>query len=95
MVNHRERIDNEEIVNEFLNAGLTRDQISRLTYDAEVWFYNNIQTCVAYGGTTDGWCDPSNFVCYDNNKQGSFYFQGQQLKRALDNGGVSPDCPLF
>lgn len=94
-VNHRDHVVNDEIINAFLKAGLTQSQINDLTYDAEVWYYKGDQTCVSYGGTVGEWCDPSNFVCDNFNKTGDFDFQGRQLKLALDNGGMNPNCPLF
>ena len=60
-----------------------------ISHDDYVWYHNDDNTCVAY---TE---DESIIDDYSSVHVGTHEEQLREVKRAIDNGGVHPHCPLL
>jgi NAD-dependent dihydropyrimidine dehydrogenase PreA subunit len=90
---HKEKIqgDWEE---RFENAGLTKEQISDITHDDSMWYYQRMSTCVGYGNPEDK-CPSHESYCSNGNTFGSFEKQASEVSKSIKKGGVHEDCPLI
>jgi len=86
---------------QLLDAGLSEDEMKKVSRSESEWYYENQPTCVAYGHPdekNDDTCDFSVFVCAKKhgNRQvfGNRDEQAKALYQAIVlNGGVHPKCP--
>jgi len=79
----------------FKNIGLSDSDIEKISHDADVWYYDNKNTCVAY----DDWrgeCPKELSVCA-NDSVGNATEQAKLVQEAIinpKNKGRHPNCPL-
>ena len=77
----------------FLNAGLSEEQILRIsTCSTGEWFYNNEATCVAFGQENDA-CNADLLYCAKSGEVGDLNSQAKAVAEAIENGGTHPSCP--
>jgi hypothetical protein len=81
----------------FKQAGLSDQIVEDLSHDNDTWYYQGKSVCVGYGDWRDS-CKRFENVCSGGerkNVNGSADDQAREIKKALDAGGVHPDCPLI
>ena len=79
----------------FSRNGFTNSQIKNITHDNSIWYYKRKSTCVAYSEDDLGKCDKSEHYCSGDHTYGSRDLQVKNIKKAIDNGGEHPKCPLI
>ena len=93
---HQKTVDEgvgEDWLKHFVQAGLTPEEASDMTHDADLWYYKRKPTCVGYGDWNDE-CLVFESVCSGGKKFGDFREQAKSVYKALKAGGKHPDCPI-
>jgi hypothetical protein len=89
---HKESIQSSrEWSDEFSRAGIDPRDMS---HDEGVWYHQRRSTCVAYGDWADE-CPRHEAWCSGGKVFGDAASQVAEIKRALENGGTHPECPLI
>jgi len=82
--------DDFQWVEKFLRVGVDPKDI---THDESVWYYKRRSTCVGYGDWKDE-CPKHESYCAGERIFGDANAQVDAIKKALERGGVHPECPL-
>lgn len=79
----------------FVKAGLSKDQVDKLSHDGDVWYYGSPpkSTCVGYGGK-DEKCPRFESVCSGEKTFGDINQQVKNVVKAV-GVGIHPECPLI
>ena len=83
--NDRQDLELESDKDLFTKEGFTEEEISKLTHDDKLWYYNGNSTC----------------ICYFNNENncinaGDLPGQIKVLKETIrENNGIVKNCPLI
>ena len=87
--------DNEMWSGMFQKAGFTPDDVPKITHDDSMWYFNDIPTCVGYSGDFEKVCHQHEHYCSGRKVFGNALSQAINVKKAVNNGGEHPDCPLI
>jgi hypothetical protein len=89
-------LDSEVWKKAFEDHGLGKE-IEHITHDDEMWYHNEVSTCVAYRGSVNDSkaCNRSDKFCSGGKTYGNYDQQVLAIKEALMNGGEHPLCPLI
>lgn len=83
----------EDWMQHFIKAGLTPDEASDMSHDADLWYYKRKPTCVGYGDWNEE-CLIFESVCSGGKKFGTPEQQAKNVSISLKSGGKHPDCPI-
>lgn len=92
--------ENREWLTTFRKSGFTDAEISRVTHDDHVWYYDGKNTCVGYGDAEDE-CPAYQTYCAGGSVNGTYHTYGtlqQQslaILKSIKSGGVHEECPLI
>jgi len=90
--NHRTEISQNNLWQEvFQKVKLNPED---LTHDDTTWYFQGRPTCVAYGGSFEAKCPRFENYCAGGGTYGDPVNQALAIKKAIENGGEHPLCPL-
>lgn len=94
---HKIPIENDENWKKvFLDQGLNSNVIKDISHDDSMWYYKRSSTCVLYGDMNyPEECKKYEGVCAGGDNFGSSKNQAFEVKKAIENGGEHPKCPLI
>lgn len=91
---HKESIGGSQWEESFEKAGLAKEQISDITRDDSMWYYQKIATCVGYGDPKD-LCPKHESYCVGGDTFGTLEKQASAVADAIKKGGIHGECPLI
>lgn len=93
---HQTTIKNNTIWKDvFVAVGIPEKNIDDISHDDDMWYYKGSSTCVAYGGDFSKKCPKYESYCPGGDTYGDAFLQALEVKKAIDNGGEHPLCPLI
>lgn len=92
---HKSSISSSSIWTKIFTQIRLDNKINNISHDYSMWYYNGESTCVGYGDFSDKCHSYENICSGDENMiYGTPFEQATNVKIAINNGGVHPDCPL-
>jgi len=91
---HKEYIDESHWRILFEKAGLGKE-IYNIKHDNDSWHFKGKNTCVGFSDQNVDCPYYENYCAGNNETYGSYEQQIAEIKVAIKNKGIHPDCPLI